>query len=833
MTAKRFQPVLNQIPEETYPSGGNSIDLYNGLGSQRSGSVVSLKRENSRKQPINCLGCPGCKLGSNTTLQNMMNYDIPSCVNCMKNNRGDKQNSIRKWLENIPSIKQSPFHSDTLSNFTPNNSLANSLLSLPLLDKSKIRKQNSFNEERYSVQSVDGTTGVKKSSTLSVRSEPQIRSYNLPLPEFDNDQCSHSNVRYYGLTVSRVDDIRPVGLSDYRSGSYRGNPLKNQRKNKFITNKNALPDMVSEAIALEHCVKTYSSSDEERLYKKIALKSKQTETSRNSESPPGNDYETDSLERSTNKKGCTTSSDYTDVPSSQASPSLSNALPLEEELTIQNDVYKRISSHSNTPSPKLEIPKTQNHYETIGEKRRYNSDDKTLIKSKNDYSLVSEVYVNNNYNFGSTPTSPSGSECSMGSRKTLQISQGNKELPIKAGCLTIEVKDSAENYIKIHESDSFDPDTLDRKYSKQKEMNNVIQFSRKGLLNNIDISHSNIPHQQKQLRSSGTFKKSSNNLENNNKVKFSSLRGTGELVTNTFSRPKLSPNLYSGSKSLEDKLDVDENTCDWETEEGRILTLEMRHSKRQRQCTPPSIKQQKNLARPDVLPPLPPTEDPIYEQPIYPPRRVENDHTLVFTDKKNFNGRSLTPRLIINNAESEIFDNSFGLQNGHPCSPLRASVSRTNTFNSDYENIEPIMTNHNECRVSARMRCSKNSKEINSVNTNTYIKPLKDDNPKHRIRRRKGSTIDDSGYLSSDSTSSRPARKLVISKIVSCSESDDTENEARSESGAESIETHSVFFGSFRKLQTTENNNGFNRSKRDNFKRNSSKKTKINKIFSN
>lgn len=70
------------------------------------------------------------------------------------------------------------------------------------------------------------------------------------------------------------------------------------------------------------------------------------------------------------------------------------------------------------------------------------------------------------------------------------------------------------------------------------------------------------------------------------------------------------------------------------------------------------------------------------------------------------------------------------------------------------------------------------------------------------MKRKKGSQVEDSGYLSSDSAGSRRIqRKLVIAKIVSCSESDDTENEARSESGAESIETHSVYFGSYRKPQ--------------------------------
>ncbi|CAH0590297.1 unnamed protein product [Chrysodeixis includens] len=785
MAAKRFQPILNQIPEEeTYPSNGsngNSLDTYQGMGSQRSGSVVSLKRENSRKK--SCIGCPGCKIDGDNGIQQIAKYNIPACSSCLSN-KGDKQNSIRKWLENIPTAKQHSYNEFLPTN---QNGLAESLLSLPASEsRRKIRKQNSFSSSNSMYM---GEFLIpKKSSTLSVRSEPMMRSYNLPLPTFNNLDCHHNEL--YCQTVGRVDDIRPIGLNDYRIASIRNN-MEKARASKSFANKNALPDMVNEAIALDHSTKSYnqSSSDDERLSHQPRT-SKNIYTRHTSESPLGNDYETDSLERSTIKKGLSTPTDYPDVPSSQASPSLSSALPLEEELTMRNAVYKvHSNSNSNTPSPHRDICIEQNHYETIEKSQ-------AAPFEAPQASLVSEVYVNNNYNFGSSPTSPSGSDCSMGSRKLITTMGDIEEKP---GCLTIEVKDSPENYIKIHESDGFEPDTLDRKHPKHKDAGD--QFSRKDLLNSINNDNPPSP-QRILLRSSGTFTKTGDKVECASK--FNSLRHEYEQ-RKTIERPKLSPGVYSGSKSLDDTTDETwQEAEDWTTEEGRILTLELRHSKRQRQSTPPTTQQVKTYARPDVLPPLPPSdEDPIYEQPAFPPRRVESDRIPVNEGHpKNVTGRSLSPRVYTKSMTIDsTYDGSITPEShyGPSCSPMRASAQ---SQSSEYENMESMSSTVR--RPSDPTRTFLRKRPGRNINTDTFVKGSKiDSHTKSRFRRKKGCNVQDSGYLSSDSTCSRQVfKKLVVAKIVSCSESDDTENEARSESGAESVETHSVYFDSFRKLQT-------------------------------
>ncbi|CAK1584547.1 unnamed protein product [Parnassius mnemosyne] len=804
MAAKRFQPVLNEIPEEeTYPSNGNSLDFYQGFGSQRSGSVVSLKRENSRKKSVNCVGCPGCQSDVKNDLKSYMKSDVVTCTSCL-NNKGEKQNSIRKWLENIPNVKQQATYDDLINN--SQNNLTDSVLSLPInVKQCALKKQNSFST-CSSVHSRDEFTNIpKRSSTRSVRSEPPLRNYNIPLPDFDNIDCLHDF--HNGETVSSIDNN--IVFDDSRSGSsrsYKGS----QRRNKIFSNKNTLPDMVNEAIALEHCSKSdnLSSSDEEKLNHIPDNIDNQSIFTRNkSESPNGNDYETDSLERASKEKRKLSPIDYSDVPSSQASPSLSNALPLEEELTMRNAVYKiHSSSNSNTPSPQRDICIDSKHFETVDKKRTemYSPEIKNIIKEKSDYSFVSEVYVNNN--FGSTPTSPSGSECSMGSRKLRSV---DEECDEKPGCLTIEVKDPPENYIKIHESDGFEPDTLDRKHPKNRKFVDDIQFSRKDCTKIISSTESK-PSQLIQLRSSGSFKKATSKEQF--ATKFNNLRNDQE-------RPKLSPSMNQEVKTIEDSDDTWDDS-EWNTDEGRILTLEYRHSKRQRQCTPPTIKQLKNLARPDILPPLPPTVDsPIYEKPIIPPKRVENDRNNVETLSKNGQNRSLRPNQVIPKAELDSRPNTnHDLHFGPSCSPLRASVqSQTLEYidSSSANTVQSITQNTDiSCRVSNRQMVVKNCSGGN-IDSSTFVRVREDGHSRTRFRRKKGVNIEDSGYLSSDSTGSRQIqKKIVLANIVNCSDTDDTENEARSESGAESTEAHSVYFGSFRKVTSSDENSNNNKSSR-------------------
>lgn len=158
--------------------------------------------------------------------------------------------------------------------------------------------------------------------------------------------------------------------------------------------------------------------------------------------------ECDSLERSMNYKkkcGYHTPSDYGYIRP-DLSPVLSNsALPLEEELTVRTTyTYDTIT-------------KRENYYEHISgpdcvrEKPKKEILPDILNRSSERYSLVSEVYVNDSFN------------TSMSPNNTI-----DKKIKKKSpGQITIEVEDCPDNH-PIEDSDSFEPDTLDRNCTKIK-----------------------------------------------------------------------------------------------------------------------------------------------------------------------------------------------------------------------------------------------------------------------------------------------------------------------------------------------------------------------------
>lgn len=100
MAAKRFIPSLLGIPEE---DSVLSIEpAYSKPASSRRGSMISLKRENSRRKT--CTGCPGCEPQDFKQLCGRL-PEFPSlaaCRSCTLSASESKQRSIRKWLEDVP-----------------------------------------------------------------------------------------------------------------------------------------------------------------------------------------------------------------------------------------------------------------------------------------------------------------------------------------------------------------------------------------------------------------------------------------------------------------------------------------------------------------------------------------------------------------------------------------------------------------------------------------------------------------------------------------------------------------------------------------------------------
>lgn len=190
----------------------------------------------------------------------------------------------------------------------------------------------------------------------------------------------------------------------------------------------------------------------------------------------------------------------------------------------------------------------------------------------------------------------------------------------KPGKLLIEVEDCADNYLPVEDSDSFEPDTLDRKPSK-------IKINRRPPNDeNEYVDSLERPQQQILLKSKGSFTndspltKSTDNNDssggNFNRM-FGSLREIYEAKAKGLLIATTNSNNDVVNRNEIEMTKIDSGIVGDDDVEGTILTLEERHSKRQRQ-----INGCGNVVQPDVIPP-PPHHDtsPIYEHPK-PPRRI-------------------------------------------------------------------------------------------------------------------------------------------------------------------------------------------------------------------
>lgn len=240
------------------------------------------------------------------------------------------------------------------------------------------------------------------------------------------------------------------------------NKCKGQFKIKSATIQKWLMDVPTEVANHKKnkapCIPVQLESKYEGNIDNIDLQSQRDELKSNTDEENDEDddgdevestnIECDSLERSMNyrqKSGYQTPSEYGDVRP-ESSPVLSNcALPMEEELTIRSTytydtITKKESFYEHISGP-----------DCVREKPKKETMPDILNRSSEHYSLVSEVYVNDNFN---TSLSPNNSL--------------DKNIKKKSpGQITIEVEDCPDNH-PVEDSDSFEPDTLDRNCAKFK-----------------------------------------------------------------------------------------------------------------------------------------------------------------------------------------------------------------------------------------------------------------------------------------------------------------------------------------------------------------------------
>ncbi|XP_019881565.2 uncharacterized protein LOC109609353 [Aethina tumida] len=769
MESKRFTPSLIVIPEEdNNPSYDSSYEFTKPVS--RRSSVISLKRENSRRKT--CTGCPGCEPQDFKTLCGKL-PEFPSlaaCHNCTTTS-DSKQQSIRRWLENVPILKsnsddisQEETHQGKLPKRlrSPTRSLPPTGVQSPERVMSpRPASERGISPDREHRAVIKAVKPKEKKIVIKPKLSPP------PLPEAVKE--INNNV------IQEENDYDVIPPQETRDVKMNFPP----------------PDMICEAMVVDNKVElnripTLTKKQMNAVINELTVHRNNLmndETTKPDGCSNLIEYETDSLERSVNK-GYHTPSEYAEISSSHPSPSLSTALPMDEEMTMRNAIINKKTGNMTISKINMESLQEDDHdYELIVMKKGALLDSglyrlPELLQRNNGYSLVSEVYVNNGYNYGSTPSTPTGSNCSTLEKRTLKVRyDGGTDKP---GKLLIEVEDCPDNYIPVYESDSFEADTLDRKPSKLK----LQRFDSVNKENEY-IDSLERPHNQILLRTTGSFRKDTvtsvtdDDVSGNFNRVFGSLREIFEAKT----------------KGLMIRQDSNDALNKLNDEEGRLLTLEERHSRRQRKTNGNG-----GNVQPDVIPPPPHDNTPIYEHPKPPRKVILGENQMPILPPKNGKPRSAdqkkTPapsnETVVDTPEKHVDDDyeiCLVQKNKKDGNILTSFIQAEDIILKKGNNDQFILHNTN-----------------NSMNFRLPVKTLQsfmsvDDlkNNKNKKTWRTALKPEDSGYLSTDSNDSINKRKTQqsVDNTGGGSETDESLGDGHSESGAESVETHSVFFGRF------------------------------------
>ncbi|XP_034184533.2 shavenoid [Osmia lignaria lignaria] len=806
MAAKRFVPTLVSIPEE---EGSQEQCDTKGQHHQSASNSAQESIARSRKSQ-RCTGCPGCTDYLRGT---------PAFPEVDQANPGESK--VRAWLEDVRLTPQRRWkNSDECQRIVQENSknFSKNLEYLKELAKQDLdsdtrsltRKFSSWkdnptmarsfqNVARSEILETDDRYSVSKRSTKSMFEEFNYYSQRNGDPSVDSNGNNTMNAKVRKAIensfikqmeensilesqgIEKQEDTKEEAISESRNketekmDSNDSSSVKRGKKvNASSPSAKELPDMINELPNAKNTAKRIMDAVIREMVDAKVLE-------HHSRSGTITDYEVDSLERSKSSRKSSVSPESTD----QSSPSLSTALPMDEELTMQNAVI-------NTRTREMMSNKLN---KDIVEKNYYNSLPELISSQRSEsYSLVSEVYVNDGYD------SPA---CSDDSGPEIRYE------PENPGHLTIKVQDSPENYVKQDESE-YEPDTLDRKPMKLK-INDDVNYE-KDVPEEIYVDSLERPAQIL-LKSKGSFRDQDSNRSNTPLQRgYGSLREIYEARLRSNIRDC---NLSNSTRSLNGHVDdVSWKRC-------KYLTPDSRQLKRQRQ---PSNQ-------PDVVP-LPPTED-IYQHPK-PPRRVKDAPCPV-----SKNGWDRSPAEAgdptTSNGAPVRSDNLDVGTTGPPCcckprmseesiARCRHQVGTHSRNNSVKEKSKTNFSSWGNARCCQKEMkklldqchhvlgtkgeksrqdyqkeahtCKRHSRSYESINSTNHTFGCQPS----RIK------VEDSGYLSStDSNGSH--KQLLRHEVSSVSETDETESvcDGASESGAESVGTDSVFFGNFRRLADNSN----------------------------
>lgn len=327
------------------------------------------------------------------------------------------------------------------------------------------------------------------------------------------------------------------------------------------------------------------------------------------------DYETDSLERSSTKFSRSSvsppmlgqQSNSSDL-SSQPSPSLSNALPLEEEVEVRHTVYDRVEGFRkdgvdfftsprisfsnllappkeprikyNTPSQgsmTIEVEHSPSEYELSTDSEQFEPDtlDRKTKKLQQSQQPSETVSKNVNVNLWSQHLLKANNFLNESDEQQLRYSSLENVTSLPDLSLTVDQHQSTINgnsQLILRSSGSFKSNSLSSFASA-----NTVATNRGGSTNESRL--------QKNFNSLREIYEAKNlkNLQNNNNINVVALETQQQ-------QPKPQPQQFQQKQRM---LAI-------EKEKGRLLTLEARHSRRQRQTN--GVTTLKKPVPPDVVP---------------------------------------------------------------------------------------------------------------------------------------------------------------------------------------------------------------------------------------
>ncbi|KAH8371401.1 hypothetical protein KR093_007197, partial [Drosophila rubida] len=557
MAAKRYQPSLNIIPEEL-PLDSNAA----------AAAAATM-------------------------------YNVPLQQNLQAKSLGDKRNSIEQWLQSVPNSEAaptpkaaSPKKSAPGGSPTKSSSLRKEISAPkerpppPPLQKSQAEAQ----AKQQELEPGASKRAQEEQQRTAAKSSPEpVKPKTPPSNAFESyaayTAAVSANVYGFAETGGELYNNPKFMLADTPTGSLRSSSSRSKslRKRSEVLDQfaaaNSTPtslnsfdrqhynmlrnmkpaEIIYDSLKREYAAHIPTPDYDSTIEKKIKEIYSSTQSSIPSVPTPDYsslsrkslkqfqpdspiyrrkspqylivDYETDSLERlepSKRKSSHSSSSPSSDV-SSQLSPSLSTALPLEEELEISHTVYDRL-----------------NGFRKEGEMKKRGAG-KHHQQHHHDHSQRhKEVAARIKY-----------------------------DTPFR-GSMTIEVEHEPPSDLERTDSDQFEPDTLDRKPKKQSfcDINAWDHHGRQSSndqYSDPDYNQINsLPDLSRQLAAP---ENSNGSCSSNSKPR------TASFILRSSNSFRNLREIYESPLAVQDNYKEQRQSAE---EEGRILTLEAKHSRRQR-----------------------------------------------------------------------------------------------------------------------------------------------------------------------------------------------------------------------------------------------------------